>query len=632
MPVFKLPDWTWRRRRTLAGTLAAMVLACILPAWLGVAFLIVSMYAVERERVVQSTILTADALVRSVDRDIAALQLAMKVLATAPQLRNRDFAAFHERAGQLVSQLSASNIVLTDESGQQVLNTLMPYGATLPRRADTASLRQLLHTRQPAVSDLFRGPVADVPLVRVEVPVINDGQAPYALALGLFPEHLGQILTKQPLPAGWIAALFDGSGTIVARTQNADQFVARPGVPALLAAMSQRAHGFVTTDTLEGIAVDIAFSRSPVTNWAVAIGVPEAELNRPLYMSLGLSGSGALCLLAIGLGLARRQTKRITADVRALMPPAMAIGRGELPVIPSLRIREIDDVAQALGRAFRIIEHRTHERDHAALEKDVAETTARLKGEFIGTVSHELRTPLTSITASLGLLLANGADSHQDPADAQLLAIAYNNCQRLTRLVNDILDVEKLDAGKVAFDFRLVELSSVLEQVTEGTRALAEKADVRLVLKSSAHTFVHADPDRLTQVFSNLLSNAIKFSPPGSEVIVLLERDGASARVSFRDHGPGVPPEFRPRLFERFAQATNGARKGGTGLGLSIARDIVQRLGGEIGYADAAGGGAIFRVVLPLVETALALARDVRDGVRGDDPRAHVSPLKAAVA
>jgi signal transduction histidine kinase len=109
-------------------------------------------------------------------------------------------------------------------------------------------------------------------------------------------------------------------------------------------------------------------------------------------------------------------------------------------------------------------------------------------------------------------------------------------------------------------------------------------------------------------------------------VVVLLDRDGGNARVSFRDHGPGVPPEFQPRLFERFAQAADGAQKGGAGLGLSIAREIVQRLGGKIGFVDAPGGGAIFHVVLPVVESAAAVASDIRDGAE----RACPPPLKSA--
>jgi signal transduction histidine kinase len=625
MRLLELPKWPWRGRRTIAGTLSSMVLACILPAWLGVALLIVSMYAAARERAAQATIVTADAMVRGVDREIGALQMALKVLATAPELDHGDFAAFHARAQQLVTQLSASNIVLIDQTGQQLLNTLTPYGTPLPRRPDVATLRQVLGARQPSVSNLIQGPLTHLPLVRVEVPVIRDGQALYALALGLFPGEVGQILTKQTLPPGWIASLFDASGAIVARTHNADQFVAGPGAPALMAAMSQRASGFATTNTLEGIPVYAAFSRSPVSNWAVAIARPMAELNRPLYMSLGLSGGGALCLLAIGLGLSRLHARRITSEVQALTPPAMALGRGEVPVIPSLRIREVDDVAQALARAFRIIEHRTHERDHAALDKEVAEQTARLKDEFIITVSHELRTPLTSITASLGLL-AHDAETRWDPGAEQLVAIAYKNCQRLGRLVDDILDIERLEGGKVVFDFREVDLSSLLEQVVASSRALADKAEVSLVLRCAAHATVHADPDRLMQVFSNLLSNAVKFSPPGSEVVVLLDRDGGNARVSVRDHGPGVPQDFRHRLFERFAQSADGAQKGGAGLGLSIAREIVQRLGGKIGYVDAPGGGAIFHVVLPVVESAAFIAA----AARAESERARPAPVESA--
>ena len=226
----------------------------------------------------------------------------------------------------------------------------------------------------------------------------------------------------------------------------------------------------------------------------------------------------------------------------------------------------------------------------------------RLKDEFVSTVSHELRTPLTSISGSLGLLMGKAAGNLPE-ATRRLLEIAHNNSQRLVRLINDILDIEKLESGRVVFDLRRIEVRSLVEKTMDSMRGLAEGHAVRVRLaESSAMADVRADMDRLAQVVTNLLSNAIKFSPPDNEVVVAIERDADLVRISVRDHGSGVPSDFRSRIFERFAQAeaTNARRKGGTGLGLSIVKQIVERLGGEVGFVDAQGGGTIFHFELPV--------------------------------
>jgi PAS domain S-box-containing protein len=224
----------------------------------------------------------------------------------------------------------------------------------------------------------------------------------------------------------------------------------------------------------------------------------------------------------------------------------------------------------------------------------------RLKDEFVSTVSHELRTPLTSISGSLGLLIG-GATGKLPESARRLLAIAQSNSQRLVRLVNDILDIEKMESNRIAFNFKPVEARTLVEQAIEDNRGFADGYAVRVRLDPASVTGeVYADPDRLVQVVTNLLSNAIKFSPPDGEVVASVERRDHLVRISVRDHGAGIPPEFRPHIFEKFAQAdaTDAGRKGGTGLGLSIVKQIVARLGGTVDFADAPGGGTVFHVDL----------------------------------
>lgn len=224
-----------------------------------------------------------------------------------------------------------------------------------------------------------------------------------------------------------------------------------------------------------------------------------------------------------------------------------------------------------------------------------------MKDEFVSSVSHELRTPLTSISGSLGLLMANSAGNL--PATAvRLLKIAHTNSQRLVRLVNDILDIEKMDSGRAVFIFKRIDVRSLVEEEIEANRGFADSSGIRIRLEDTDIVGdVRADSDRLAQVITNLLSNAIKFSPVGGEVSVAIQKIADVVRISVRDHGHGISADFKTRVFERFVQANaaKGKENGGTGLGLSIVKQIVDRLGGEVNFTDAPGGGTIFYVDLP---------------------------------
>ncbi|HEY0554702.1 MAG TPA: response regulator, partial [Thermoanaerobaculia bacterium] len=231
--------------------------------------------------------------------------------------------------------------------------------------------------------------------------------------------------------------------------------------------------------------------------------------------------------------------------------------------------------------------------------------TEQLKNDFVSVVSHELRTPLTSIRGSLGLI-AGGVTGELPEKARALVEIAVKNCERLVRLINDILDVEKIESGQVGFRLAPIELRAVAEQAIEGNRAYAEGYGVTLRLAGAAAgeeitARVWGDADRLLQVITNLISNAVKFSPRGGEVEVAVSRGAGEVRVAVTDHGRGVSPEFRQRIFQKFAQADSSStrEKGGTGLGLSISRAIVERHQGRIGFTSEPGVATVFYFDLP---------------------------------
>ena len=253
-----------------------------------------------------------------------------------------------------------------------------------------------------------------------------------------------------------------------------------------------------------------------------------------------------------------------------------------------------------------------------AVIRDIGERREieQMKGEFVATVSHELRTPLTSIAGSLGLI-SGGAAGEIPPKAARLVEIAHSNAARLVRLINDILDIEKIEAGRMQFDLRALPLGALLDAAVHQTAGFASEYGVAVQMEPvSPDAAVLADEDRLMQVFTNLLSNAIKFSRRGGEVTVRVAPLDRRYRISVIDRGEGIPETFRDRIFGKFAQAdaSDSRQKGGTGLGLSIVREIVVRLGGSVSFDSVEGAGSIFHVDLPAAElSGLAPAADAVD-------------------
>ena len=229
----------------------------------------------------------------------------------------------------------------------------------------------------------------------------------------------------------------------------------------------------------------------------------------------------------------------------------------------------------------------------------------QMKNEFVSTVSHELRTPLTSISGALGLI-NGGALGEVPPAMQQMLEIAYRNSQRLGHLINDLLDMEKIAAGKMSFDMHEHSLRQLLEEALASNQAFAAQLGVNCVLREAVDVQVWVDASRLQQVLGNFLSNAIKYTPEGGEVSLHCSvPDATHVRISVTDQGPGIAAEFRARVFEKFAQAdaSDSRQKGGTGLGLAITKEFIERMGGKVGFDTAEGQGTTFWCELPILET-----------------------------
>ncbi len=235
----------------------------------------------------------------------------------------------------------------------------------------------------------------------------------------------------------------------------------------------------------------------------------------------------------------------------------------------------------------------------------------RMKQEFISVVSHELRTPLTSIRGALGLI-AGGAFGELPPSAAKMMDIATTGSVRLGRLVNDILEIERLDTGMLPLAIRTHDVASACQEAIGATAGMAQAADITLELRAASGR-VRADRDRLVQVLINLLGNASRFSDPGDSVVLEARPNEDRIEFSVRDTGRGIPSDKIESIFDRFSQvdSSDTREKGGTGLGLAICRGLIERMGGRIWAESVLGEGSTFRFELPAdsdVDAALSVS------------------------
>lgn len=237
-----------------------------------------------------------------------------------------------------------------------------------------------------------------------------------------------------------------------------------------------------------------------------------------------------------------------------------------------------------------------------SIAKEQAEQASRVKSEFIATVSHELRTPLTSISGSLALILGKLADT-LPPKVKLLLETASRNSERLTLLINDILDIEKIELGHLSFDFEKLDLVQLAQQAISVNQAYAMQQLVHLQLCNvpSQAAWVLGNTHRLLQVFANLISNAVKYSDAHTTVEIAIVAQQPCWRVIIKDYGRGIPESFKAQIFQRFAQvdSSDTREQGGTGLGLSISKAIIERHHGTINYCSEMGKGSTFFFDIP---------------------------------
>lgn len=309
-------------------------------------------YQSDRAHRISDVMTTARMMIFAVDQRLLVTKAGLSALATSPSLRTRDLSSFYDEAKATVPDLNAENIALLGPDGEMILNTLKSFGAPLPvNRA--SQLTQVLKSGKPVVADLFMGAVAGSARVGVGVPVIHDGKVAYSINASITPGRLQLILLQQRLPADWVAAIIDNTGTIVARSRDQQRFIGVKVSPAGVKRLSEQRESAVEVKSLEGLPALSAFSRSDVSGWAVALIIPSDELTAGLRRSMLWLGIATLLLLAFTFALASTLGNNIIRTIRDLVAPALALGSGG-PLSAPLRVpsfREAAQLGQALGQA-----------------------------------------------------------------------------------------------------------------------------------------------------------------------------------------------------------------------------------------------------------------------------------------
>jgi PAS domain S-box-containing protein len=372
----------WRIRTSLA----VLVVACVLPGLLLSTYFIVSDYEAHKARAVRDVIATARATAASLDRDLASIESGLRVLGSSAALAEDDLAAFHAQARGALPFQNINNIVLIDPQGRQQVNTLRAWGTPLPQVGGPAALMRIFTTAQPVLTDVFTGPVTGKPIMALGIPVQREGTTVYILNAGIFPERLAGVLTGQRLPRDWIAAVLDSQGNIVARTHEMALYVGKPAVPDLVRAASQQAEGVIETDTLEGIPVVTAFTRSNLSGWSVAVGLPRSELTAGLKESLVLLLGVSTALFTLALWVAwRLAVSRVVAPTDRLLARMARISRGESPGPPTEPARHDASLEfVALEQGFTDMSQRLaeREREREALLQRITHTLESIHDGF----------------------------------------------------------------------------------------------------------------------------------------------------------------------------------------------------------------------------------------------------------
>ena len=630
-PLISIRAIRTRRPRTLRQALAWLLLGALGPLLLGSTLFLWSQWDLQRDASMNRLRDLSLALQLSVDRELALDQTALQVLATSAAIDMRDWPAFYAAATEAAKLRPGRWVLLGDRSGKTIINTYAPFGTLLPEFSeahsqpgkrvewngrslpwfDTGVLSEPLRSGLPRVSDLFYGPMRKGPVVALSVPVKRGGEAAYSLAFAYPPEAFIDFLQQQPESANVVMLVIDGNGNIIARNRQADEAVGRISQPPFSQGRALAREAVVETVTFDGIPAFFAYRRSGLTNWTIAVGVPSEKILEPARRSLALWIALLSAMLAVAALLAHRFWRRVALPLTELARAARNSGERDIDIAPT-DIQEVETLCRALREASAAEHARRDEvarrlaleqREHLVASQHAQELQAadRRKDEFLAMLGHELRNPLAPIMNALAVLHRRGSVD----ADMQRLHdMMERQARQLARLVDDLLDVARINTGKIVLRTRRLDLRTIAGEAAQAAQpGMDRRGHAFSLLLPNEPLWVDGDEARLLQIIGNLLGNAAKYTDPGGKVTLCLSRDAQSAVAAVTDTGRGIAPGLLPHVYDLYTQGDlSGVRAaGGLGIGLHIVKHLVEKHGGAVSVESAGTGrGSRFEVRFPL--------------------------------
>lgn len=588
---------TWGIR----SSLALLVIACLLPGISLSTYIIVSDYWQDKARALRDAVVTARAATASLDRDIISVTSGLRVLATSHALHTGRLAEFHKQASSALAFQNVTNYVLIDSQGRQQLNTLKTWGAPLPAVGGPPSLQRIFSTGEPVLTDIFIGPVTGKPILGLGVPVLHEGKIIYSLNAGIVPDRFARVFDTQGLPKNWISAILDSSGRVVARTHDMPRYVGKPAVPDLIRMAQEHREGVLETVTLEGIPVVTAFSRSSVSDWTVAVGIPRAELTAKLKTSLGLLSVVSIVLFAGALWFAwRLAMSRVVRPADRLLVRMNQVSQGQDPGPADLAhaSREFMALEQGLVEMGAKLQLREIELQ----AKLAAEAANQAKTTFLSRMSHELRTPLNAVLGFAQVLKIDHTERLSDRQYDMVCKIETSG-QHLLDMISDVLDVSRIESGTLQMAIVDVDLSALLTECHQMMQAETQACGLQLTLAIPPGDlpWVRGDKTRLRQVVLNLVSNAIKYNVAHGRITLSMQPLDAAMRLSVQDTGLGMTTAQTSHLFEPFNRlGRQNSSTPGTGIGLVICKHLLEQMDSSLQYTTTQGQGSTFYFDLPL--------------------------------
>ncbi len=540
-------------------------------------------------------------LAAGVDYELKRSIAKLEVLGQSSSLASGDLRAFDAMARRIVvADPKWENLMLIGADGEQLVNVRMPFGSRLPKLNRPDLPLRAARSLQPVVSDMAQGVVAQRPLTAIYVPLVQEGAARYVAAAAIEPPNWKQTLYSQ-LPSGTHALLLDGRGSVITSTGGEELGAAQDGALHDVAAGSSPDIE-QTVRALVGPDAYLAYHRSAYSGWSVATFVPAAEFDARVRRSAAIMAGGFGVLIAFGLALALLLGRRTARSISDLVASVKAVAHGGEPLPVRAHLAEVNEAGRALTETAALLAERLRGERAARAEVEAA---GRAKNAFLAMLGHELRNPVATIRNAVEII--KHTDASSEPAQ-RAVGIVDRQSAQITRLVEDLLDLARIEQGKIALRKEIIDLRELLQSVAEDQRAAVDRAGLHLALElPAAAVWVHADRVRIAQVIGNLVHNAAKFTPRGGALRIALAQHGGYAQVRVRDSGAGIDPAALERIFEPFVQAEqDGARAaGGLGLGLALVRTLVDLHGGTVRAASQGKGhGAEFTVTLPTADQA----------------------------